>query len=132
METKKTSNAILWTSFLLQGIIVVMFLMGATMNLLQSEQAVAGAVAMGYPESAVFSLGVILLFATLLYAIPKTSVLGAVLLTAWLGGAVATHVIHRDPVFNLIFPIIFGILLWTSIWLRDKKLRTLVPISSGK
>ncbi|RSC93492.1 DoxX family protein [Tenacibaculum singaporense] len=129
METiKKTSKTVLWISYILQGIVVLMFLMGAVQNLMQSETAVTQAMEMGYPESSVLYLGLILLISTVLYAIPKTNVIGAVLLTAWLGGAVATHVIHKDPFFYMILPVIFGIVIWLSIWLRDKQLKTLIPI----
>src|SRR5690606_26964690 len=101
---KKTSKAILWTSYVLQVIIALMFLMGATMNLLQTEEAVTGATAMGYPETSALYLGIVLLVGTLLYAYPKTVTFGAIILTGWLGGAVATHVIHKDPLFNIVFP----------------------------
>jgi len=83
---------------------------------------------MGYPESSVLYLGMVLLVSTVLYAIPKTSILGAILLTAWLGGAVATHIIHHDPHFYLLFPVLFGMLMWLSIWLRDGQLKTIFPI----
>ncbi len=121
----KTSKARLWISYILQGIIVIMFLMGAVMNILQTEQAVTGATTLGYPESAVLHLGIALLISTLFYAFPKTSGFGAVLLTAWLGGAVATHVIHQDPLFDTIFPVLFGIVMWLALWLRQEKVQKL-------
>ncbi len=126
--TDKTnlSKGRLWTSYILQAIIVLMFLMGAANNILQTEQAVSGATALGYPESSVLYLGIILLVATLLYIIPGTSVIGAILLTAWLGGAVATHVIHEDPLFNILLPVLFGIVVWLSLWLRNEKLQALL------
>ena len=112
---------------MLQGIVVLLFLMGALNNLLQTEMAVEGAVEFGYPEDSVLYLGIILFVSTVLYAIPKTTFIGGLLLTAWLGGggAVATHVIHNDPVTSILFPVIFGILVWVSIWLRNEKLRAL-------
>ena len=120
------SKGRLWTSYILQAIVVLMFLMGAANNILQTEQAISGATALGYPESSVLYLGIILLTATLLYMIPRTSIIGAILLTGWLGGAVATHVIHEDPVFNILLPVIFGIVVWLSLWLRNKKLQELL------
>ncbi|WP_405383770.1 DoxX family protein [Maribacter sp. LLG6340-A2] len=123
---KKVSKGMLWTSYILQGIVVLMFLMGAINNLMQTEMAVEGAVSMGYPEGAVLYLGIILLLATLLYAIPKTMFVGAILLTAWLGGAVATHIIHGDPMSNILFPVIFGVVVWASILLRSTQLRALL------
>lgn len=107
MESKKQiSKGRLWVSFILQGIIVFMFLMGAVMNILGTEQAIDGAVTMGYPKSSVLYLGLILLISTLLDLYLKTSGLGAVLLTGWLGGAVATHIINGYPLFNTFFPIV--------------------------
>lgn len=98
------------------------------MNILQTEEAVAGATALGYPESAVLILGIALLLSTLLYAFPKTSGFGAVLLTGWLGGAVASHVIHQDPLFNTLFPVLFGIVIWLALWLRQEKVRQLFAL----
>tara|TARA_R110001583_G_scaffold21194_4_gene80629 strand:- start:16120 stop:16593 length:474 start_codon:yes stop_codon:yes gene_type:complete len=127
METlKKVSKGVLYTSYILQGIVVLMFLMGAVNNLFQTEMAVEGAVEFGYPEDTVMYLGIILFVSTVLYAIPKTTFIGALLLTAWLGVAVATHVIHNDPFTNILLPIIFGIIVWVAIWLRSEKLRVLV------
>lgn len=126
METKKTSKATVWTSYILQGIIVLMFLMGAFMNLSQNEEAIKGAVEMGYPREAMLYLGIIQLIAIILYAIPRTVIIGAILITGWLGGAIATHIIHKDPIFNILFPVIFGIIVWGSIWLRNENLKRLV------
>jgi hypothetical protein len=112
----------LWISYILQGIIVIMLLMGAFNNLLMTEMAVTGAKEMGYPEYSVHYLGIVLLVSTVLYAIPKTAFIGAILLTGWLGGAVATHIIHHDPIFNMFFPVIFGIVVWASLLLRYKKM----------
>ncbi len=126
--TNEISKARLWISYILQGIVVTMFLMGAVMNILQTEEAVAGATALGYPESAVLILGIALLLSTLLYAFPKTSGFGAVLLTGWLGGAVASHVIHQDPLFNTLFPVLFGIVIWLALWLRQEKVRQLFAL----
>tara|TARA_R110000737_G_scaffold92107_1_gene124934 strand:- start:1077 stop:1460 length:384 start_codon:yes stop_codon:yes gene_type:complete len=127
METvKTTSKGVLYTSYILQGIVVLLFLMGAANNLLQTEMAVEGAVEFGYPEDAVLYMGLILLISTILYAIPKTTFIGALLLTAWLGGAVATHLIHNDPMTNIFTPVVFGIIVWVAIWLRNEKLRALV------
>ncbi len=126
MDTIKTiPKARLWASYILQGIVVIMFLMGSIMNLLQTEEAVTGAVAMGYPKESVFYLGIVLHISTVLYAIPKTLIIGAIILTGWLGGAIATHVIHRDSMFNIIFAILFGIVVWVCILLRNDKVKNL-------
>lgn len=127
METvKKTSKGVLWTSYILQGIVIIILLMGAVNNVLQTETAVKGAVEMGYPSEYVMYLGIILLVSTVLYAMPKTMFIGGLLVTAWLGGAVATHIIHKDHMNLTIFPVIFGILVWAGVLLRSKKLRALL------
>ncbi|MDW3194899.1 MAG: DoxX family protein [Cytophagales bacterium] len=126
MSDQTIPKVLLWTSYILQGIIVVMFVMGAAMNLMENEEAVQNAVAFGYMEHTVFKLGVALLLSTILYAIPRTAVIGALFLTAWLGGAVATHVIHQDPVFNTVFPAIFGVVMWLALWLRDPRVRGMI------
>ena len=126
-ETKNSGKIQIWISYIFQALVSLMLLMGATFNILQTETAVTGAKEMGYPESSVFYLGIIILISTALYLFPKTSVLGAALITAWLGGAVATHMIHKDPIFNQIFPVIFGSIVWISLWLRDHRLRNVFP-----
>lgn len=127
---QQISKGRLWTSYILQGLIVLLFLMGAASNIFQSEDAVTEATKMGYPESSVQCLGIVLLVSTLLYAIPRTAIVGAILLSAWLGGAVATHVIHGDPMLNILLPVIFGILLWLALWLRMPKLQRVFPLVS--
>ncbi|MBC2839953.1 DoxX family protein [Robiginitalea sp. SC105] len=127
----KPSNSVrlrLWTSYILQTLLAFMFLLGAVMNLMQSETAVSQAVEMGYPGASVVYLGAILLICTMLYLIPRTNILGALLLTGWLGGAVATHIIYGDPMFNILFPVLFGILVWGILWLRDGAVRMLLPL----
>ncbi len=126
--TTTVSTTRKWISYIVQGIVVIMFLMGSVMNILQTEQAVAGATALGYPEATVLLLGVTLLISTLLYVFPKTSGFGAVLLTGWLGGAVASHVIHQDPLFNILFPVIFGLVIWLALWLRQDKVQRLFSL----
>ncbi|MFT5582100.1 MAG: hypothetical protein ACI9XP_000808 [Lentimonas sp.] len=127
--TNNISKGVIWTSTILQALVIAMFLMGAINNLLQTKMAVNDTVDLGYPEASVFYLGIFLLVATVLYTLPKTTFLGAILLTGWLGGAVATHVIHQDPMTNIIFPVIFGILVWFSIWLRKASFKSVLPFT---
>jgi len=88
-----------------------------------------GTVALGYNESVIFPLGIVLLACTVLYALPITSVLGAILLTGYLGGAVASHVRLGSPLFtHVLFPVYLGILLWLGLFLRYPTLRRLVPL----
>ena len=126
MENSKTKNI---ASKIIQGLIGLMFLMGAIGNMVPFETAAAQAIALGYLECKLFTLGVILFIATVLYLIPRTNVLGAALLTAWFGGAVATHIINDDTLIETVMPVIFGIVVWISIWLRNEKLRAIFPFS---
>lgn len=126
MENSKSKNI---ASYILQGLIGVLFLMGSILNMIHAESSVAQIMALGYPEESVFTLGVLLMIAVVFYLIPKTNVLGAALITAWLGGAVATHIINGDSTFETIMPVIFGVVVWVSIWLRSEKLRTVFPFN---
>jgi hypothetical protein len=83
---------------------------------------------LGYPESVILGLGIVLTASTLLYAIPRTAVLGAILLTGYLGGAVATHVRVGGGAFPVLFPVCIGVLLWGGLVLRDARLRSLLPL----
>lgn len=81
---------------------------------------------LGYAESAILGIGATLLVCTLLYVVPRTSVVGAVLLTAYLGGAVASNVRASMPVFNMVFPMMIASLVWAGLWFRDLRVRNLV------
>jgi hypothetical protein len=82
---------------------------------------------LGYPESDIVGIGVLLLGCTALYVIPRTSILGAILLTAYLGGATASQVRAGTGWFNVMFAVTFGVLVWIGLWLRDGRVRTLLP-----
>jgi hypothetical protein len=86
---------------------------------------VEGTVRAGFLESLVVPLGIVGLVCTIIYAIPQTSVLGAILMTAYFGGATATHVRMGEPFY---FPVVFGILVWVALYLREDRLRTLIPL----
>ena len=103
-------------------------LMDGVMKLMKPDIVVKTTVQLGYPESVILGLGIVLLACTVLYLIPRTSVLGAILLTGYLGGAVATHVRVEDGVFPVFFPVILGALLWGGLVLRDGQLRALLPV----
>jgi hypothetical protein len=102
------------------------------MKLLQLAPAVDGTVALGYPASTVFPIGVIELVALVLYLVPRTSVLGAVVMTGYLGGAIATHVRVGSPLpSHTLFPIYVALLVWGGLYLRDARLRELLPLRRG-
>jgi hypothetical protein len=93
-------------------------------------QVVEAFVRLGCPISLSRTIGVVLLASTVLYAIPRTAVLGALLLTGFLGGAVAIQMRAGSPLFETIFPILFGVLAWAGIYLREARLRALLPMRS--
>lgn len=95
------------------------------MKLSHSPEIVEGFGKYGYSESVILPLGIVELSCVLLYAIPQTAVLGAILATGYLGGAVSTHVAADEP---FVAPIVFGILLWSGLGLRDARLRELLPL----
>ena len=105
--------------------------MDAVGKFVQPEQVVSGTVELGYRQSVILPLGVLLLACVVLYVVPRTAVLGAILLTGYLGGAVATHVRIGNPLFtHVLFPVYIGILLWLGLYLRSRKLRELIPFGS--
>ncbi len=109
------------------GLPALFLLMDGAMKLVKPQPVVKATVELGFPESVIVGLGMVLLAGTVLYLIPRSAVLGAVLLTGYLGGAVATHVRVRGGAFPVTFPVILGALLWAGLWLRDVRLRRLVP-----
>ncbi len=125
------SRARLWTGRILTALSVAFFLFDAGMKLVKPPFVVEATVRLGYPASTITGMGVALLASTLLYLIPRTSILGAVLLTGYLGGAVATNVRAEQPLFNIVFPVIFASIAWGGLWLRDARLQQLLPIKAN-
>ena len=121
------SKAKLWSGYLLSAAPAAMLLMSGIMKLVQPPMLVEGFADLGWPIGVATALGVVEIGCVVLYAIPKTSVLGAILLTGYLGGAIATHVRIND---GFLIPVILGIVIWLGLYLRDIKLRELIPIRS--
>ena len=103
-------------------------LMDGVMKVMKPDFVVKATVEMGYPEDVIFGLGIVVLICVVLYIIPNTAVLGAILLTGYLGGAVATHVRHGDPLSHVLAPVYFAILLWGGLYLREPRLSALIPL----
>ena len=123
-----SSKKSLWAGRISSAVPTLFLLMDGGMKLVKSKVVVDTMVHLGYSENVIFPLGFILLVCTCLYAIPRTSVLGAILLTGYLGGAVATHVRVGADLFPITFPVILGCLIWLGLFLRDSRLRALVPV----
>jgi hypothetical protein len=117
----------LWAGRVMSVLPALFLLFDGGMKLVKPEFVVKATVEIGFPESAIVPLGIVLVACTLLYLIPPTAVLGAILLTGYLGGAVATHVHVGHGAFEILFPGVFGALLWGGLYLRDERLRSLVP-----
>ena len=121
-----------WAGRALSGLGVLFLLFDSTGKLLQVQPVIEGTLQLGYPRDLVFTLGALLLACVLVYLNPRTSVLGAVLLTAYLGGAVATHVRVQSPLFtHVLFPTYVAAVLWGGLLLRDARLRAFLPVRSA-
>lgn len=118
----------LWAGRIISAMPVLFLLLDGAAKLFKPAPVVEATVKLGYPETVIVGLGIVLLVCTILYLIPCTSILGAILLTGYLGGAVATHVRVGDTLFTILFPVIFGVLLWGGLFLRDERLRALIPL----
>jgi hypothetical protein len=126
-NTPPASKAGRWASRIFRGLAVAFLVFDATMKLLKVPPVVEAMAHMGFPDDTARPIGVILLACVLLYVVPRTAVLGAVLLTGYLGGAIASHLRLEDPLFShTLFPIYFGVLLWGGLYLRDPRVRALV------
>ena len=121
------SHVRLWVGRVLSTLPALFLLVDAAMKLAKPAFVVEATVKLGYPETVIIALGILLLTCTIIYLIPRTAVLGAILLTGYLGGAVATHVRAGQGWFEILFPVVFGILLWGGLVLREARLRELLP-----
>lgn len=123
VSTSKTS---LWAGHVLTGLVGLFMTFDGTVKILKTQAAVEGTAKVGFSESVLVPLGIIVLFSTALYLVPRTSIFGAILLTGFLGGATATN-LRWQPQF-VWFPVILGTLAWLGLYLRDHSLRKLVPL----
>lgn len=118
-----------WIGRIFSGLAILFMLMDAVFKFFKAQEAIDATVELGYGEQHLVLLGVLALIPTALYAIPRTSVLGAVLLTGYFGGAIATHVRLDNPLFShTLFPVYLAILMWGGLWLRRKNIRQVFPL----
>jgi hypothetical protein len=122
------SKGMLWTGRVLSGLMALLFISDGVGHLLKPAPVVEAFARLGYPLSASVGIGLLALICTAIYVTPRTSVLGAILLTGYLGGAVSTHVRAGSTLFETIFPVILGGLVWAGIFVRDAQLRKLIPV----
>ena len=128
-EPAPVSKVRLWAGRILSALVSLFLVMDGVMKAMMLPIVVEGTKKAGYPEGSMFGIGCVLLACTLLYLIPRTSILGAILLTGYLGGAVATHVRIGDPMFShTLFPVYFGVMAWGGLYLRESRLAALIPL----
>ena len=128
-ETAPVSKPALWTGRVLSGLVILFMLFDGAIKLVPWPVVTEAMDRIGYgsSESLARSLGVITVVCTVLYAIPPTSILGAILLTGYLGGAIASHLRIDSPLFShVLFGFYLGVMVWGGLWLRDRSLRTLI------
>jgi hypothetical protein len=118
-----------WTGYVLTGLAAAFFLMDSVMKLMMLDIVTSTTEQLGWAGAKAFPLGVLLLILTALYVIPQTSLVGAILITGYLGGAVATHVRIDSLLFShILFGVYLGVVMWGGLWLREPRLRALFPL----
>lgn len=122
------SNGAIWTGRVLSGLAIVFLLFDGAIKLVPLDIVITTSQQLGIPTELARTLGVLTLACTILYAVPRTSVLGAILLTAYMGGAIYTHVRAGSPLFtHTLFGVYLAVLIWGGLYLRDERVRALIP-----
>ncbi len=128
MQSNANSKGALWTGRVISTICVLFLIFDGGTKVMQESHVMQAMSQGGYQPDVTVPLDITVLLCTLLYAIPKTSILGAVLLTGWLGGAVDSMVRMAAPGHPFLFPVVFGVLVWLGLYLREDRLRQLMPV----
>jgi len=123
-----TSKRMLWTGRVISAIPVLLMIFSAVMKLIKAAPVVQGMPRYGYPESQIVTIGVLELLSCIVYVIPNTAVLGAILMTGYLGGATATNVRIGDP--SYVMTVLLGVFVWGGLFFRDARVRALLPLRS--
>jgi hypothetical protein len=125
------AGKLVWTGRVLSGLVIAFMLFDSIIKLMMIQPVIDSFRQMGFPENLAIEIGVIGLVCTVLYAIPRTAVLGAILLTGMLGGAIASHVRIGSPLFShVLFGVYLGLFAWGGLFLREPRLRALIPLRS--
>jgi hypothetical protein len=132
-KTHQKSKGRFWASRIMSGIVILFMLFDSIFKLIKPAPVVEGTLELGYAEHHIIVMGILGLLSILLYAIPRTYVLGVVLLTGYFGGVIATHLRLDNPLFShILFPVYLAVLAWGGLWLRNETLRTLFPLKQEK
>jgi hypothetical protein len=130
IQAGSISNKSLWTGRILSGLAVAFMLFDATIHIMKPAAVIDGFTKLGFPVSVAVPLGIIELVCVVLYVIPRTSVFGAILLTGYLGGAIASQVRIGSPMLSTtLFPIYVALFLWGGLYFRDERVRSLIPVN---
>ncbi len=124
-ETTPISPKMIWAGRILSALPALLLIFSAVMKLTKATPVIQGFAQFGYQESVIVGLGILELACTIIYLVPRTAVLGAILLTGYLGGATATHLRIGDPYF---MTVLLGVLVWGGLYLRDTRIRALIPL----
>jgi len=129
IQIPQVSNKALWTGRVMSGLVVLFLIFDAVIKLIPLDIVNETSRELGIPEHLARTLGVLTLIGVLLYAWPRTSILGAILLTGYLGGAIYVHVRAGSPLFShTLFGVYLGLLIWGGLYLRDGMVRALIPL----
>jgi DoxX-like family len=125
IQVAPVSKKVVWTGRIISWLPAVFLLSSGVNMLLKGSDVIQGLARVGFPESRALGIGIVNIISVVLYLIPATSVLGAILLTGYVGGAIAAHVRVGEP--QMFVPIVLGVLIWLGLYLRDERLRSLIP-----
>ncbi|ANE46519.1 membrane protein [Paenibacillus swuensis] len=127
--TKTISKSRLWTARVMSGIAIAFMLLDSIMKLFKPAFVVEPTVSLGFQEYHIIWLGILGLLSTVLYALPRTTILGAVMLTGYFGGVIATHIRVDAPLFSsILFPVYLAVFVWGGLWLRNEQARNLFSL----
>ena len=126
-EASPISKKAVWTGRIISGVVVLFMLFNCALGLMKPDFVRAGFAHLGYPDRLASGVAILMFLCTVIYAIPQTSILGVILLTGYLGGATASHLRIGEPFY---LPIVVGVLVWLGVYLREERLRSLVPLRS--
>lgn len=131
--TNATSKGRLWVGRIMSWLVILFMLFDSISKLFKPAAVVEGTLTLGYAEHHLVVIGTLGLLSTILYAIPRTAVLGAVLLTSYFGGAIATQIRIDAPLFtHILFAVYLAVLMWGGLWLRNERVRKMMPLQKNK
>lgn len=126
------SKAGIWTGRAISGLVVLFMVFDGVTKILKVPQVVQASARLHLSMADTVGIGIVLLICTAIYLLPRTAILGAILLTGYLGGATAIQLQAQSPAFENAFPVIFGVLVWAGIFFRDRELRAMIPLRARR